>query len=98
MASAAPSCDPSLDAEWEEWKMNFKKSYSPDEEGHGRAVWEKNKKFIEKHNADYEQGKTGFIMGLNGFSDMEAEEKLKFSLRSAVEQLEFHCLTKCSAL
>ncbi|XP_036044612.1 protein CTLA-2-beta-like isoform X1 [Onychomys torridus] len=74
MASAAPSCDPSLDAEWEEWKMNFKKSYSPDEEGHGRAVWEKNKKFIEKHNADYEQGKTGFIMGLNGFSDMTDEE------------------------
>ncbi|XP_036043941.1 protein CTLA-2-beta-like [Onychomys torridus] len=74
MASAAPSRDPSLDAEWEEWKMNFKKSYSPDEEGHRRAVWEKNKKFIEKHNADYEQGKTGFSMGLNGFSDMTLEE------------------------
>ncbi|XP_059118318.1 trophoblast-specific protein alpha-like [Peromyscus eremicus] len=29
MASAAPPRDPSLDAEWEEWKMNFKKSYSP---------------------------------------------------------------------
>ncbi|XP_052583938.1 protein CTLA-2-beta-like isoform X1 [Peromyscus californicus insignis] len=74
MASAAPPRDPSLDAEWEEWKMNFKKSYSPDEEGHRRAVWEKNKKFIENHNADYEQGKTSFSMGLNGFSDMTLEE------------------------
>uniref|UniRef100_A0A8C8W430 Cathepsin propeptide inhibitor domain-containing protein n=1 Tax=Peromyscus maniculatus bairdii TaxID=230844 RepID=A0A8C8W430_PERMB len=73
MASAAPPRDPSLDAEWEEWKMNFKKSYSPDEEGHRRAVWEKNKKFIENHNADYEQGKTSFSMGLNGFSDMVSE-------------------------
>ncbi|XP_028749506.1 protein CTLA-2-beta-like isoform X1 [Peromyscus leucopus] len=76
MASAAPPRDPSLDSEWEEWKMNFKKSYSPDEEGHRRAVWEKNKKFIDNHNADYEQGKTSFTMGLNGFSDMTREEFL----------------------
>ncbi|XP_028749503.1 protein CTLA-2-beta-like isoform X1 [Peromyscus leucopus] len=74
MASAAPPRDPSLDAEWEEWKMNFKKSYSPDEEGHRRAMWEKNKKIVDNHNADYEQGKTSFTMGLNGFSDMTDEE------------------------
>lgn len=29
MASAAPSPDPSLDAEWEEWKKKFGKTYSP---------------------------------------------------------------------
>lgn len=29
MASAALSPDPSLDAEWEEWKMKFEKTYSP---------------------------------------------------------------------
>ncbi|XP_052584997.1 protein CTLA-2-beta-like isoform X3 [Peromyscus californicus insignis] len=74
MASAAPPRDPSLDAEWEEWKMNFKKSYSPDEEGHRRAVWEKNKKIVDNHNVDYAQGKTGYSMGLNGFSDMTREE------------------------
>ncbi|XP_060234692.1 protein CTLA-2-beta-like [Meriones unguiculatus] len=73
MASAAPS-DPSLDAEWEEWKMKFRKAYSPDEEGHRRAVWEDNKKKIEEHNAEYEQGKTSFLMGLNEFSDMTHEE------------------------
>lgn len=29
MASAAHSRDPSLDAEWEEWKKKFEKTYSP---------------------------------------------------------------------
>ncbi|GAB1298283.1 Trophoblast-specific protein beta [Apodemus speciosus] len=41
-----------------------------DEETHRRAVWEENKKKIEAHNADYEQGKTSFSMDLNKFSDM----------------------------
>ncbi|XP_051007094.1 protein CTLA-2-beta-like [Acomys russatus] len=71
MASAASSSsDPSLDAEWEEWKMKYNKKYSPEVEGYRRAVWEENKKMIEQHNADYEQGKTSFMMGLNHFSDM----------------------------
>lgn len=74
MASAAPSPDPSLDAEWEEWKKKFGKTYSPDEEGHRRAVWEDSKKTIEAHNADYKQGKTSFSMGLNQFSDLTTEE------------------------
>ncbi|XP_028627811.1 protein CTLA-2-beta isoform X2 [Grammomys surdaster] len=74
MASAAPSSDPSLDAKWEEWKKKFSKIYSPDEERHRRAVWEETKKKIEAHNADYEQGKTSFYMGLNQFSDLTPEE------------------------
>ncbi|KAL6087313.1 hypothetical protein STEG23_029953 [Scotinomys teguina] len=81
VASAAPSRDPSLDAEWEEWKMKFKKTYSPDEEGHRRAVWEKNRKIIENHNADYDQGKTSYSVGLNRFSDMTHEELKKSCLR-----------------
>lgn len=28
MASASPCPDPNLDAEWEEWKREFKKTYS----------------------------------------------------------------------
>lgn len=28
VASAAPALDPSLDAEWQEWKMRYEKSYS----------------------------------------------------------------------
>ncbi|EDL93857.1 similar to ctla-2-beta protein (141 AA) (predicted), isoform CRA_a [Rattus norvegicus] len=74
MASAAPSPDPSLDTEWEEWKKKFGKTYSPDEERHRRAVWEESKKTIEAHNADYKQGKTSFYMGLNQFSDLTTEE------------------------
>ncbi|XP_040612160.1 protein CTLA-2-beta-like [Mesocricetus auratus] len=74
MASAVPSRDPSLDAEWEKWKMKFEKKYSPDEEGHRRALWEENKKKIEKHNKEYKKGKTTYCMGLNYFSDMTEKE------------------------
>ncbi|CAH6796006.1 Ctla2a [Phodopus roborovskii] len=74
MASTAPPPDPSLDAEWEEWKTKFEKSYSPDEEKYRRSVWEEEKKKIEEHNSEYEQGKTSFSEGLNEFSDMTYEE------------------------
>ncbi|XP_051050115.1 protein CTLA-2-beta-like [Phodopus roborovskii] len=74
MTSTAPSRDPSLDAEWEEWKKKFGKSYSQDEEGRRRALWEEKKKKIEKHNVEYEQGKVSYSLGLNQFSDMTDEE------------------------
>ncbi|XP_029403315.1 protein CTLA-2-beta isoform X1 [Mus pahari] len=74
MTSAAPSPDPSLDNEWKEWKKKFAKTYSLDEERYRRLVWEESKKKIEAHNADYEQGKTSFYMGLNQFSDLTLEE------------------------
>ncbi|MEJ1284912.1 hypothetical protein NN561_015902 [Cricetulus griseus] len=73
MASVAPSRDPSLDAEWQEWKMKFGKSYSQNEEGHRRALWEEKKKKIEKHNVEYEQGKTSYSLSLNQFSDLDEE-------------------------
>ncbi|KAL1784234.1 cathepsin J [Sigmodon hispidus] len=82
MASAAPLPDPNLDAEWEEWKMEFERTYSPEEEVHRRAVWEKNKEFIDKHNADYEQGKTSFSLGLNDFADKTSEEIKVFCCRN----------------
>ncbi|XP_055485245.1 protein CTLA-2-beta-like [Psammomys obesus] len=75
MASASSqSSDPSLDVEWQEWKMKHKKTYSQDEEGHRRMVWEENKKKIEEHNAEYEEGKASFCMGLNEFSDLTNDE------------------------
>ncbi|XP_008824598.2 cathepsin J-like [Nannospalax galili] len=70
VVSAAPSLDPGLDAEWQEWKTNYKKTYSPDEEGHKRAVWESNRKMIQLHNEEYDQGKHSFTMELNAFADM----------------------------
>ncbi|XP_057643068.1 protein CTLA-2-beta-like [Chionomys nivalis] len=74
MASASSLADPSLDAEWQEWKRKYEKSYSQDEEGHRRMVWEENKKKIEEHNTEYEQGKSSFCMGLNELSDLTSDE------------------------
>lgn len=51
-----------------------------DEERHRRALWEENKKIIEKHNAEYEQGKTSYTMGLNQFSDMVSEKRVTNSV------------------
>ncbi|CAO2596382.1 Protein CTLA-2-beta [Lemmus lemmus] len=90
MASAAHSRDPSLDAEWEEWKKKFEKTYSPDEEGHRRALWEENKKIIEKHNAEYEQGKTSYTMGLNQFSDMDEEGHRRMVWEENKKKIEEH--------
>ncbi|OBS75967.1 hypothetical protein A6R68_17582, partial [Neotoma lepida] len=74
-APANLSPDPSLDAEWEEWKINFEKTYSPDEERYRRTVWEEEeKKKIEEHNTEYQQDKMSFYVGLNEFSDMTYEE------------------------
>ena len=45
-------------------------------------MWEENKKKIEAHNADYEQGKTSFYMGLNQFSDLVSETLIVNSVSS----------------
>ncbi|XP_059118213.1 cathepsin Q-like isoform X1 [Peromyscus eremicus] len=72
--SGASAHDPSLDAEWEEWKMDYEKSYSLEEEAMRRAVWEKNLKIIKDHNGENGLGKNGFTMEMNEFGDMTGEE------------------------
>uniref|UniRef100_A0A8C2LPW9 cDNA sequence BC051665 n=1 Tax=Cricetulus griseus TaxID=10029 RepID=A0A8C2LPW9_CRIGR len=67
---AAPTHDPSLDDEWHEWKTRHGKTYSMDEEGQKRAVWENNRKMIELHNEDYAKGKHGFHLEMNAFGDL----------------------------
>ncbi|XP_012890376.1 PREDICTED: cathepsin L1-like [Dipodomys ordii] len=74
MASTAPTFDHSLDAQWEEWKMEYNKTYSSSEEGQRRAIWEKTVRMIELHNEEYSQGKHSFTMGLNQFADLTKEE------------------------
>ncbi|XP_008069901.1 cathepsin L1-like [Carlito syrichta] len=74
MALAAPMCDYSLDARWNQWKVKHRKSYGTNEEGWRRAVWEKNMKVIEQHNREYREGKHGFTMAMNAFGDMTNEE------------------------
>ncbi|XP_028749525.1 procathepsin L-like [Peromyscus leucopus] len=70
LVSAAPTHDPSLDAEWHEWKTRHGKTYSMNEEGQKRAVWENNRKMIELHNEDYAKGKHGFSLEMNAFGDL----------------------------
>uniref|UniRef100_A0A9L0RPJ4 Cathepsin V n=2 Tax=Equus TaxID=9789 RepID=A0A9L0RPJ4_HORSE len=71
IASAAPKLDPSLDAQWYQWKATHRRLYGVNEEGWRRAVWEKNMRMIELHNQEYSQGKHGFTMAMNAFGDME---------------------------
>ncbi|CAH6795882.1 cathepsin 8 [Phodopus roborovskii] len=74
VATALPSSDPSLDSEWQEWKIKYGKNYSLEEEGQRRTVWEENLKLVKQHNAEYNQGKKSFTMELNAFGDMTGEE------------------------
>lgn len=74
MASSSPSPDPILDAEWQKWKIKYGKTYSLEEEGQKRAVWEENMKKIKLHNGENGLGKHGFTMEMNAFGDMTLEE------------------------
>ncbi|CAO2596376.1 Procathepsin L [Lemmus lemmus] len=74
VVSAAPTHDPSLDAEWHEWKTRHGKTYITHEEGQKRAVWEGNRKMIELHNQDYAKGVHDFSMEMNAFGDLTNTE------------------------
>ncbi|CAO2596381.1 Testin [Lemmus lemmus] len=74
MASASSSADPSLDAEWQEWKRKYEKTYSRNEERLRRTVWETNFKMIETHNQEYLKGKHDFSMAMNAFGDLTDTE------------------------
>ncbi|CAO2596385.1 Cathepsin R, partial [Lemmus lemmus] len=68
--SRVSAFDTSLDAEWEEWKILYEKSYSLEEEALRRTVWEKNMKMIKLHNGEDGLGKNGYTMKMNAFGDM----------------------------
>ncbi|XP_057643623.1 cathepsin Q-like isoform X1 [Chionomys nivalis] len=74
VGSRVLALDPSLDAEWEEWKILYEKSYSLEEEALRRTVWEKNVKMIKHHNGENGLGKNGYTMKMNAFGDMTDEE------------------------
>ncbi|XP_005078489.1 cathepsin 8-like [Mesocricetus auratus] len=74
VATAASSSDPSLDSEWQEWKIKYGKNYSPEEEGQKRTVWEENLNLVKQHNAEYNQGMKSFTMEMNAFGDMTGED------------------------
>ncbi|XP_005355368.1 cathepsin L1-like [Microtus ochrogaster] len=74
VVSAIPMHDPSLDAEWHEWKTRHGKTYNMHEEGQKRAVWEDNRKVIELHNEGYAKGVHDFSMEMNAFGDLTNTE------------------------
>ncbi|XP_028627950.1 cathepsin Q-like [Grammomys surdaster] len=74
VVSGASAFDLSLDIEWEEWKIKYEKSYTPEEDVLKRAVWEENVKKIKLHNMENSLGKNTYTMEINDFADMTDEE------------------------
>ncbi|XP_021071408.1 cathepsin R-like isoform X1 [Mus pahari] len=86
VGSGALALDPNLNAEWHDWKKQYEKSYTMEEEGLRRAVWEENMRMIKLHNWENSLGKNDYTMKMNEFGDLTAEEFRKmmnnFPLRS----------------
>ncbi|XP_052584950.1 cathepsin 7-like isoform X1 [Peromyscus californicus insignis] len=84
VASGAPKPDYSLDAEWEEWKRSYEKTYTQEEERQKRAVWEENVKMIKLHSEGNGLGMNNFTVEMNEFGDMTGEEMRKMMMESSV--------------
>ncbi|XP_023178283.2 cathepsin L-like [Drosophila hydei] len=64
-----------LAAEFEFFKMDYEKSYENSYEEKLRSqIFKRNKETIDEHNARYARGEETYMMGINQFSDMLAEE------------------------
>ncbi|XP_068943861.1 procathepsin L-like [Petaurus breviceps papuanus] len=74
IAAAAPQLDPTLDAKWDQWKSQHRRTYRGNEDTWRRATWEKNLRKIEMHNVEHKAGKQSFRMEMNKFGDMTIEE------------------------
>ena len=62
---------------WEAWKKVHQKKYSSAaEENYRREIFERNKREIDEHNRQYEEGKESYLKGINNFSDWTQEEFL----------------------
>jgi len=60
--------------EWTTWKNLHEKSYAIHEENHRRMIWDENKRFVLRHNYEYDLGKHTYKVGLNKFADLTNEE------------------------
>uniref|UniRef100_A0A672HN48 Cathepsin S, ortholog 1 n=2 Tax=Salarias fasciatus TaxID=181472 RepID=A0A672HN48_SALFA len=60
---------------WEDWTFKHHKIYNNETEiVFRRAVWERNVRFVLKHNLEASAGKHSFTLGLNHLADMTVEE------------------------
>jgi len=62
---------------WNNYKSQFDKSYSEEEDAMRKELFRETFDMIEAHNKKYEAGEVTYKMGLNQFSDWTAEEKQK---------------------
>ena len=65
----------SRDAQWEEFKLKFKKGYrSLEQESERKAIFMEKLDVIEAHNVKYASGESTYMQGVNQFSDLTFEE------------------------
>jgi len=65
----------SRDAQWEEFKLTFKKGYrNLEQESERKGIFMAHLDAIEAHNAKYEAGLSTYQQGVNQFSDLTFEE------------------------
>ncbi|EDW55046.1 cathepsin L1 [Drosophila sechellia] len=69
------------DVEWARYKARYNKRYGLEDQYH-RRILEKRVQAVANHNRLYSQGRSGFRMGLNQFSDTNL--RLLYSRRSAI--------------
>jgi len=65
---------PTSDDDWENYKKEHEKNYSPTEEAHRKNIFSDNLKIINDHNTRHAQGLETFTMGLNKYADMTNTE------------------------
>ncbi|TRY77892.1 hypothetical protein TCAL_06164 [Tigriopus californicus] len=89
--------DPNLDAEWEDFKQRYGKTYATDnEESQRRAAFEANFNAIEAHNLEATNGQHTFTVGLNKYMDQAEDEintvmnGLKFDSSLPKTGMKFH--------
>merc|ERR1711863_92873 len=65
----------SRDAQWEEFKLTFKKGYrNLEQESERKGIFMAHLDAIEAHNAKFEAGLSTYKQGINQFSDLTFEE------------------------
>lgn len=75
---ALNQCVADLNSEWEEFKEQYEKSYSAEEDAFRKGIFAETMKKIADHQKKFEEGVETFEMGINEFADMtDAEYALK---------------------
>ncbi|KAL4624175.1 hypothetical protein GN956_G18576 [Arapaima gigas] len=64
-----------VDREFEEWKVQYGKSYkSPEEEAERKQLWLKTREMVAEHNKKADAGEFSFWMAVNHFADKRPDE------------------------